>query len=83
MVQYTSYGVGKMYDKFQGCTVDVQSATMIFNNPWSEPLHYVHMLNVCHDALHDVSVMVKMFQTVRVNVYAHTLNLSNQYLTLY
>ena len=40
------------------------------------------MLNVCHDALHDVSVMVKMFQTVRVNVYAHTLNLSNQYLTL-
>ena len=41
------------------------------------------MLNVCHDALHDVSVMVKMFQTVRVNVYAHTLNLSNQYLTLY
>ena len=40
------------------------------------------MLNVCHDALHDVSVMVGMFQTVRVNVYAHTLNLSNQYLTL-
>ena len=40
------------------------------------------MLNVCHDTLHDVSVMVEMFQTVRVNVYAHTLNLSNQYLTL-
>ena len=40
------------------------------------------MLNVCHDALHDVSVMVRTFQTVRVNVYAHALNLNNQYLTL-
>ena len=24
---YTSYGVGNMYDKFQGCTVDVQATT--------------------------------------------------------
>ena len=40
------------------------------------------MLNVSHDTLHDVSVMVGTFQTVRVNVYAHALNLNNQYLTL-
>ena len=40
------------------------------------------MLNVCHDTLHDVSVMVVTFETVRVNVYAHTLNLNNQYITL-
>ena len=40
------------------------------------------MLYVSHDTLHDVSVMVGTFQTVRVNVYAHALNLNNQYLTL-
>ena len=27
LVQYTSYSAGKMYDKFQGCTVVVQAAT--------------------------------------------------------
>ena len=47
-----------------------------------QTLHYVQSLNVCHDTLHDVSVMVGMFQTVRVNVYAHALNFKNQYLTL-
>ena len=47
-----------------------------------QTLHYVHSLNVCHDALHDVSVVVGRFQTVRVNVHAYALNLSNQYLTL-
>ena len=47
-----------------------------------QTLRYVRSLNVCHDALHDVSVMVGRFQTVRVNVYAHALNLSNHYLTL-
>ena len=47
-----------------------------------QTLHYVHSLNVCHDTLHDVSVMIGMFQTVRVNVYAHALNLNNQYPTL-
>ena len=26
--QYTSYKVGNMHDKFQGCTVDVQVATV-------------------------------------------------------
>ena len=35
-----------------------------------QTLHYVHSLNVCHDALHDVSVVVGRFQTVRVNVHA-------------
>ena len=47
-----------------------------------QTLNYVHSLNVCHDAPHDVSVMVGRFQTVRVNVYAHALNLNDQYLTL-
>ena len=47
-----------------------------------QTLHYVHSLNVRHDALHEVSVMIGRFQTVRVNVHAHALNLSNQYLTL-
>ena len=32
-----------MYDKFQGCTVDVQAATLIVNN-LEQTLHYVHML---------------------------------------
>ena len=40
------------------------------------------MLNVCHDALHDVNVMEGRFQTVTMNDHAHALNLNNQYLTL-
>ena len=27
-----------MYDKFQGCTVDVQGATMILINPIANPM---------------------------------------------
>ena len=42
----------------------------------------MHTLNVCYDALHDVSVMYERFQTERVNVQVHTLNLKKQYLTL-
>ena len=34
------------------------------------------------DACHDVIVMIGRFQTVRVNVHPHALNLKNQYLTL-
>ena len=30
--QYTSYSVGNMHDKFQGCTVDVRAATGVLNN---------------------------------------------------
>ena len=45
-------------------------------------MHYVHTLNVCHDAMHHLSVMDGRFQTVRVNVHAHALTLNNQYLTL-
>ena len=45
-------------------------------------MHYVHKLNVCHDALNEVSVMYGRFQILRVNVHAHALNLNNQYLTL-
>ena len=70
-----------MYDKFQGCTVDVQAATYLLPT-LEQTLDYVHMLNVCHDAFHDVSVMVGRFQTVRVNVHAHTFNLNDQYLAL-
>ena len=40
------------------------------------------MLNVCHYAVHDVSVMDVRFQTGTVNVHAHALNLNNQYRTL-
>ena len=40
------------------------------------------MLNVCHDALHHLSVVDGRFQTVRVKVHAHAFNLNNQYLTL-
>ena len=47
-----------------------------------QTLHYVYSLNVCHDALDDVSVMVLRFQTVRVKVHAHAINLNDQYLTL-
>ena len=45
-------------------------------------MHYLHKLNVCHDAMHHLSVMDGRFQTVRVNVHAQVLNLNNQYLTL-
>ena len=31
-----------MYDKFHGCTVDVQAATMILINPISNPVLCVH-----------------------------------------
>ena len=68
-----------MYDKFQGCTVEVQAATYLLPT-LEQILDYVHMLNVCHDAFYDFSVMVGRFQTVRVNVHAHALNLNDQYL---
>ena len=45
-----------MYDKFQVCTVDVHSATRILTT-LERTLHYLHTLNVGHDALHTVSVM--------------------------
>ena len=32
LAQYTTYDVGIMYDKFQGCTVNVQAATLHLNN---------------------------------------------------
>ena len=70
-----------MHDKFQGCTVVVQAATLILNNQ-QQTLHYVHTPNVCHDAQHDVSVIDRKFQAVRVNTFAHALTYNNQYLTL-
>ena len=47
-----------------------------------QTLHYVHTLNVCHNAFHDIGVMVGRFQTARVKVHAHAHNLNNRYLTL-
>ena len=79
--QYTSYGVCNAHEQFQGCTVDVQTATLILTT-LQQTLHYIYTINVCHDALHEGSVMVGTFQSVRVSVYAHALNLNNQYLTL-
>ena len=70
-----------MHNKFQGCTVDVQAATYILA-ALEQTLHYVHTPNVCHGALHDVSVMDGKFQTGILNVHAHALNLNIQYLTL-
>ena len=78
---FTIYNVGNMHDKFKGCTVDVQAATMILNNHRGN-VCYVHMLNAFHYAVHDVSVMDERFQTGTVNVHNHALNLNNQYLTL-
>ena len=39
---YTLYNVDNMYDKFQGCTVDVQAATMILINPRANPVLCVY-----------------------------------------
>ena len=53
-----------------------------FETALEKTLHYVHTLNVCHDALHEDNVMYVWFQTLRENVYAHALDLNDQYLTL-
>ena len=45
-------------------------------------LHYVQTLNVWNDDLREVMIMYVRFQTLRVNVHAHALNLNNQYLAL-
>ena len=37
---------------------------------------YVCTVNICNDALHDVSVMEGRFQTGTVNVHAHLINLN-------
>ena len=42
----------------------------------------LHTPNVCHGALHNISVMDERFQTGIVNVHAHALILNIQYLTL-
>ena len=52
-----------MRHKFQGCTIDVQAATLILAK-LEQTLHYVHTPNVCHGALHDVSVTDGKFQAV-------------------
>ena len=64
-----------MHNKFQGCTVDVQAATLIVAEQ-EQTLHYVHTPNACYGALCDVSVMEERFQTGIVNVHAHALNLN-------
>ena len=62
-----------MHNKFQGCTVVVQVATLILTT-LQQTVHYIYTPNVYHDAQHDVSVMDGKFQAVRVNVLAHALN---------
>ena len=42
-----------MYDKFQGCTVDVLNGTLILNKPRANP-EICTPLNACHYAVHDV-----------------------------
>ena len=55
-----------MHDKFQGCAVVVSTVTLIVNNPRANPA-FLNTLNVCHVALHDVSVIDGWFQTGRVH----------------
>ena len=60
LTPYTLYGVVNMYGKFHGCTEYVQASTLILTTV-EQTLHYVHTLNVCHLALHYVSVMDGVF----------------------
>ena len=62
-----------MYDKFQGCTVDVQVATMILST-LQQTLGYLCTLNVFYDVLCDDSVEHGRFQSGTVNVHAHAFN---------
>ena len=55
--QYASYDVGNVHDKFQGCTVDVQVAT-VFHTSLGPTMCYVWKLNVNHYASHGVSVIL-------------------------
>ena len=45
-----------MYHKFPGCTVDVQSATGFETNV-KKTMRYVYKLNICHYAVHELSLM--------------------------
>ena len=45
-------------------------------------MRYVHTLNVCHYAVHDVSVLDGSCQTGTVNFHANAFILNNQYSTL-
>ena len=53
------------------CTTSFRVVQMMYSplrsllTTLEEALHYVDTLNVCHDALYDVSEMVEKFQTVR------------------
>ena len=40
--QYAPYHVSNVHDKFQSCTVCVQAATMIYNNPRADLAVCVH-----------------------------------------
>ena len=62
-----------MYDKFQGCIVDVQVATMILSTP-QQTLCYLCTLNVYYDGLYDDSVEHGRFQSGTLNVHTHALN---------
>ena len=70
-----------MYDQFQGCTVDVQAATMIVNNPGANPALCTLLMFATTLCMMLVSCK-EGFVECTVNVYAHAFNLNNQYTTL-
>ena len=47
---------------------------LVFESTLGKTLCYIYTLNVCYDALHDVSVMDECFIECTVNVYAQALN---------
>ena len=55
-----------MYDKFQGCTVDVQVATMILINPRENPVLCTRALKVGHYVVHyDIVMDTEGFRLVQ------------------
>ena len=52
--QYALHHVRNVHDKFQSCTVALQAATMLWNNPRAE-LEYVYIQNVWHYAPHYIT----------------------------
>ena len=68
-----------MYEKFQGCTVDVQAATVILNNPRANPV-------LCRHLMYAIMLCMKLVSwtdslTVTVNFHFHAFNLNKQYIT--
>ena len=70
-----------MYNEFQGCTVDVQSLRVFETTVGKSCVMYtclVHAITLCIKLVSSMEGLIEC----TVNVYAHALNLNNQYLTL-